>query len=185
MRTMLMCYLCRRPTKTLFGRLFPLCHTSTFCHTIPTHSAVHSSLRMGRLSKLLPKPVLRYLQKILNPPKSQNGKYLSYTDTLVILRIPRDGSEPSFRFLNGVIHSMHDSCPSILRCEMHSYIHKHTYVTVQITYVVHLFETIMTKKFYSLRFNNAFDAMNFKVDGLPFQGWLEQREADHLWTCVL
>ncbi|KAL8804981.1 MAG: hypothetical protein Q9200_005605 [Gallowayella weberi] len=124
---------------------------------------------MGVLSKILPHPVLRYLQKAIIPPKTSRGKYFSYTDTLVILRIPKDAPEPAFRLLKDVVNSVHDSCPAILRCEIHSYVHKHTNLMVHIT----------------LRFNNTFNAMNLKVNGTPFQSWLEQQESEGFWTCIL
>ncbi|KAL8801100.1 MAG: hypothetical protein Q9182_004693 [Xanthomendoza sp. 2 TL-2023] len=59
---------------------------------------------MGVLSKILPDPVLRYLQKTIIPPKTSRGKYLGYTDTLIILRVPKDAPEPAFRLLKDDIN---------------------------------------------------------------------------------
>ncbi|KAL8689116.1 MAG: hypothetical protein Q9224_004718 [Gallowayella concinna] len=59
---------------------------------------------MRILSKILPDPVFKYLQKTMNPPEITRGKYLSYTDTLVILRVPEDAPEPAFRLLKDDIN---------------------------------------------------------------------------------
>ncbi|KAI4246437.1 MAG: hypothetical protein L6R42_009905 [Xanthoria sp. 1 TBL-2021] len=113
---------------------------------------------MGVLSKILPNPTFKYLQRAIDPPQPQPEKLLHYSDTLVILKVPQDGSECAFQLLHDFVNSVHDSCPDILRA---------------------------TKMLDSLRFSSNLNAMYFQVDGLFFKDWLEQWEAKGLWTCDL
>ncbi|KAL8789190.1 MAG: hypothetical protein Q9213_001297 [Squamulea squamosa] len=124
---------------------------------------------MGALSKMLPNPAFKYLQKVINPPKPRQDKILQYSDTLVILKLHQDSAELALKLLEDVVSSVYDTCPGILRCEMHAYISKHAKFKVHIT----------------LRFSNNFNATNLQVDGLSFKDWLEHTEAKGLWTCVL
>ncbi|KAL9627074.1 MAG: hypothetical protein Q9204_006827 [Flavoplaca sp. TL-2023a] len=124
---------------------------------------------MGVLSKILPDPAFKYLQNAIKPPKRQQGKSLQYSDTLIILKVPRDGSEHAFQSLKEFAGSVHDSCPDILRCEIYKYLSKRSSVKIHIT----------------LRFNSNLNAVNLQVDGLLFREWLEQGEAKGLWTCDL
>lgn len=88
---------------------------------------------MGVLSKILPNPAFKYLQRAINPPQSQQEKLLRYSDTLVILKVPQDGSKCAFQLLHDFVSSVHDSCPDIIRCEMYGYISKHTNTKIHIT----------------------------------------------------
>ena len=88
---------------------------------------------MGVLSKILPNPAFKYLQNAIKPPKPQQGKSLQYSDTLIILKVPRDGSEPAFQSLKEFAGSVHDGCPDILRCEIYKYLSKRSSIKIHIT----------------------------------------------------
>ncbi|KAL8906547.1 MAG: hypothetical protein Q9171_006223 [Xanthocarpia ochracea] len=124
---------------------------------------------MGVLSKILPDPAFRYFRRTLNPPKAQQDTVIHYSDTLIILKVPKDEPGFAFRLLQDFVSSVHNSCPQILRCETHIFSSKHMKFTIHIT----------------LRFSNNTNAMNLQVDGLLFKDWLEQWEAKGLWTCHL
>ncbi|KAL8735177.1 MAG: hypothetical protein Q9166_001053 [cf. Caloplaca sp. 2 TL-2023] len=124
---------------------------------------------MGVLKKILPDRAYRYLKDIINPPKPPQDKSLRFTDMLVIIEVSRTEPELACKLLKDVVHSNHDKCPEILRCEMHTFFDKHSKLTAHLT----------------IRFNNKLSAKNFKADGIPFDAWLEEGEAKGLWTCIL
>ena len=90
---------------------------------------------MGVLSKILPDPAFRYLRRTLNPPKAQQDPILHYSDTLIILKVPKDEPGFAFRLLQDFVSSVHNSCPEVLRCEMHLFVSEHMEFAIHISYV--------------------------------------------------
>ncbi|KAL8895095.1 MAG: hypothetical protein Q9192_003858, partial [Flavoplaca navasiana] len=130
---------------------------------------------MGVLSKILPDPAFKYLQKAIKPPKPRQEKSLQYSDTLVILKVPRDGSEPAFQSLKEFASSIH-----LKTVEYQDPHHVSSIGFMLTSHAINLAETLD-----SLRFNSNLNAVNLQVDGLLFREWLEQGEARGLWTCDL
>ncbi|KAL8999928.1 MAG: hypothetical protein Q9169_001334 [Polycauliona sp. 2 TL-2023] len=123
---------------------------------------------MGVLSKILPDPAVKYLQRTINPSKSQPAQ-VRYSDTLVILKVPQDDPASAFQLLDDFVSSLNDNCPEVLRCEVYAYSTKRANIKVHIT----------------LRFSSNYNAVNLHVDGILFKHWLEQWETKGLWTCNL
>lgn len=89
---------------------------------------------MGALARILPRPIYRYLQKTVNPPKKPQDKSKQYTDVLVILQISRDVMDSSLGLLKRLVRSFHENLPDMIRCEMHAHLIKGEDCMVHLSY---------------------------------------------------
>ncbi|KAL9576740.1 MAG: hypothetical protein Q9212_006853 [Teloschistes hypoglaucus] len=127
---------------------------------------------VSTLRRFLPKPIYRILRNFVNPPKPID-RSLTYFDLFIILDVRRNtnvkmGHLDALEWLKQANRSFHDTCPQILRCEMHSYTYSDTNIKVHI----------------NIRFDSQHSYENFTYQGVALERWILDVEDTTDWWIV-